>query len=78
ACLIRRVGLGRFLLYVPRVVRGSHGSLKEVSLFRTRRVRVTGVSGPLTMHLDGELRYPETPSVQIEILPGCLKVLCAA
>jgi len=78
ACLIRQVGLLRFLRDVPRVVRGTHGTLDEVTMFRTKRVRVTGLSGPLAMHLDGELRYPEEQTIEIEILPHHLMVLCAA
>lgn len=76
-CVIRRVGLGRFLRYVPKVARGKHAPIPEVSMFRTNRVRVTGLSGPLAVQLDGELRYPEQDSIDVTLLPQHLKVLCA-
>jgi YegS/Rv2252/BmrU family lipid kinase len=77
-CVIRRIGLLRFLRYVPRVIKGTHTSLAEVTLFRTRRVTLTGVSGPVWLHLDGELRQLDggTPE-DVEILPRHLRVLCA-
>ncbi len=76
-CVIRRVGLARFLRYVPSVVRGKHLHLPEVTLFRSQQVRVSGLSGPLTVQVDGELRYPESDSIEVTLLPRHLKVLCA-
>ena len=76
-CLIRRVGLPRFLRYLPRVVRGTHANLPEITLFRTTRMTVTGLSDPLAVQLDGELRYPAGRTIDVAILPGQLHVLCA-
>lgn len=75
-CLIRRVGLVRFLRYVPHVVAGLHRHLREVCIFRTRQIRITGLSGPLPVQLDGELRYPETDTIDVAIYPRHLQVLC--
>jgi diacylglycerol kinase (ATP) len=75
-CLVRQVGLARFLRYVPTVARGRHAGIREVSMFRTSRITVSGLSGPLTTHLDGELRCPEEETIHIEIVPRCLAVLC--
>jgi YegS/Rv2252/BmrU family lipid kinase len=77
-CLIRRVGLPKFLRYLPRVVGGTHVTLPEVTLFRTTRLTVTGLSGPMAVQLDGELRYPEGDTVEITVMPRHLHVLCAA
>jgi diacylglycerol kinase family enzyme len=77
-CVIRRVGLGKFLRYLPRVVRGTHGDLPEVTMFRSQAVRVTGVSGPLPVQVDGELRYPTHEELRVTVLPRHLQVLCAA
>jgi YegS/Rv2252/BmrU family lipid kinase len=77
-CLIRRVGLRKFVRYLPRVVRGTHGNIPEVAMFRTTSVRITGVSGPLPVQLDGELRYPDHEELEVTILPKHLHVLCVA
>lgn len=77
-CLIREVGLWQFIRYLPRVIRGTHGRLPPVALFRTARLSVTSTSGPLALHLDGELRLPTIERAEIELLPSHLRVLCAS
>ena len=76
-CLVRRVGLPRFLLAIPRVMRGTHGRMREVALFRTRRLIVRSPEAPLLLHLDGELREPGTNEVTVAVEPRKLKVLVA-
>jgi len=75
-CLVRRVALPRFLLAIPRVMR-SHGRMREVALFRTRRLTLRSPDEPLLLHLDGELREPGTNEVTVEVEPRKLKVLVA-
>lgn len=75
-CLIRRVGLPTFLTAVPRVAKGTHGSLAETELFRSRAVTTRSAAGrPLLLHLDGELREPGALEVEITPEPGRLRVL---
>ncbi len=76
-CVVRRVGLLKFLRYVPSVIRGTHTELPEVTLFRSRQVTITGVSEPLLLHLDGEVQRAEERSITVEMLPGHLRVACA-
>src|SRR3989442_984006 len=73
----RRVALPRFLLAIPRVRRGSHGRMREVALFRTRRLTLRSPDEPLLLHLDGELREPGTNEVTVEVERRRLKVLVA-
>jgi YegS/Rv2252/BmrU family lipid kinase len=77
-CVIRRVGLLRFLRYVPRVVRGKHTEMPDVALFRSSDVQLNAPSGPVLVHLDGELfELPEGEPQRVEMLPQHLKVVCA-
>jgi YegS/Rv2252/BmrU family lipid kinase len=76
-CVIRRIGALKFLRYVPTVIRGGHTQLPEVTVFRSQRVTITGVSEPLLLHLDGELRRAEEESITVEMLPRRLRVACA-
>ena len=76
-CLVRRVALPRFLLAIPRVMRGTHGRMREVALFRTRRLTLRSPEEPLLLHLDGELREPGTNEVTVEVERRKLKVLVA-
>lgn len=76
-CLVRRVSLPRFLMAIPRVMRGTHGTMKEVTLFRTREVTLRAPETPLLMHLDGELRTPEGHECTVTVVPGRLNVMVA-
>lgn len=76
-CLVRRVSLPRFLMAVPRVMRGTHAGMKEVALFRTREVTLRAPDTPLLLHLDGELRTPDARECTVSIAPGRLNVLVA-
>lgn len=78
-CVIREVGWSQFLRYVPRVMRGTHGALPPVTLFRTRGLSCTLAAGAaLEVHMDGELRRVEGGRVNVEIVPRRLEALCAA
>lgn len=76
-CLIRRVSLPRFLLALPRVMRGTHGRMREVALFRTSRLTIRCADAPLLLHLDGELREPGAHQVTVTLRRHCLNVLVA-
>ena len=75
-CLVRRVSLLRFLIAIPRVMRGTHAAMKEVTLFRTRELTLRA-EAPLLMHLDGELRAPEAQTCTVRVVPRALNVLVA-
>ncbi len=77
ACVIRRVSLPRFLLALPRVMRGTHTQMREVALFQTRRLTIRCAETPLLLHLDGELRDPGVHEVTVRVRAKCLKVLVA-
>ncbi|HYR30735.1 MAG TPA: diacylglycerol kinase family protein [Gemmatimonadales bacterium] len=76
-CLVRRVSLLRFLMAVPRVMRGTHATMGEVALFQTREVTIRSLDGPLLLHLDGELRRPDASQCTVRLEPGRLKVMVA-
>ena len=76
-CLVRRVSLPRFLMAVPRVMRGTHATMREVALFQTREVAIRSLDGPLLLHVDGELRQPDASECTVRVEPGRLKVMVA-
>jgi YegS/Rv2252/BmrU family lipid kinase len=77
-CLIRKVGLLKFLRYVPRVLSGKHTGLKEVAMLRTASLKIRSPEGPLLLHLDGELRAPEQREIEVTLAPKRLRVLVGA
>ena len=76
-CLIGEISLPRFLSALPKVMRGTHGRMKEVTLVRTRSLTLRTPAAPLIMHLDGELRTPDVRECTVTLEPGCLNVLVA-
>ena len=74
-CLIRKVGLLQFLRDVPKVMKGTHGDLPEVSIFRTPRLTIRSPGQPLVLELDGELREPVSREIEITLEPRRLRVL---
>lgn len=75
-CIIQGVRLPRFLWALPKVMKGTHGTMREVHLVRAREITIRG-DQPLVMHLDGELRAPGTRECTISLEPGRLPVLVA-
>ena len=75
-CVIRDIGVVTFLRYLPRVLSGTHVSLPPVSVFQTEELTVAAERAPV-VHLDGEVRQPEAPSITAKIEPAALPALCA-
>lgn len=76
-CLIRRVSLPRFLLAIPRVMRGTHVKMREVALIKTAKLVIRSPEQPLLVHVDGELREPGVNECTVELERGRLNVLVA-
>ena len=76
-CLVRRVSLLRFLIAVPRVMRGTHTRMREVVMFQTRELTIRSPDQPLFLHLDGELREPGVSHCTVRVAARRLNVLVA-
>ena len=76
-CALGEIGVGFLLTKAYRVLSGRHTTLKEVRMARTSRLRVTSEVGPLTAHLDGEIRQPGSEVLEVSVLAGALPVLVA-
>jgi YegS/Rv2252/BmrU family lipid kinase len=76
-CLIRRVSLPRFLLAIPRVMRGTHVRMPEVAMIKTAKLVVRSPEQPLVVHVDGELREPGVNECTVVLERGRLNVLVA-
>jgi len=76
-CLIRRVSLPRFLIAIPRVMRGTHLTMREVALIKTATLVIRSPQGPLVLHMDGELREPGVNACTVKLERRRLNVLVA-
>jgi YegS/Rv2252/BmrU family lipid kinase len=76
-CLVRKVSLPRFLIAIPRVIRGTHAGMREVTIFRTRELRLRTPDKPIVLHMDGELREPGGQECVVKLEPQRLNVMVA-
>lgn len=66
-CIIKQTNKLKRFLNVPKAIKGSHISLKEVESFKTKKISISSPL-PLQLHLDGEL-YEPLKELEIEVLP---------
>lgn len=69
-------GVGRLgiLGLVPRIMRGTHAGDPRLKLARARRVLIES-DAPLLVEADGEIAFEDARRLEIDVLPGALRVL---
>lgn len=69
-------GLGRLeiLGLVPRIMRGTHVGDPRLKLLRARRVLIESTA-PLLVEADGEIVFEDARWLEVDVLPGALRVL---
>jgi diacylglycerol kinase (ATP) len=74
-CMIAQ-GIGRLeiLALVPRIIRGTHVGDPRLRLARAKRVRIE-CDSPMLVEADGEIAFEDARRLEIETLPGALRVL---
>jgi len=70
-------GIGRLAILglVPRIMRGTHGGDPRLKLLRAKAVTIESQT-PLLVEADGEIAFDDARRLEVEILPGALRVLC--
>lgn len=71
-CIVKKLGLLKFLVLLPTFIKGGHSGFKEVEYFRTDHLEVSCPEHSL-INYDGELAS-DTP-VTFRLLPGALNIL---
>ncbi len=69
-------GVGRLAILglVPKIMRGAHGGDPRLKLLQARRVTIES-DAPLLVEADGEIAFEGARRLEVEVLPGALKVL---
>jgi YegS/Rv2252/BmrU family lipid kinase len=73
-CLVDNMRLDQIIRHIPRLMEGTHTSLKQVTMGRARNIRVT-CSAPLPVATDGEVISIAARDIIVETLPAALEVL---
>ncbi len=75
-CFVRALSYLQIARIVPRVIRGTHGSLDTVRLRPVERARFEAAEGQaFPFQLDGELFNEEVPWIEVEVRAASLRVL---
>lgn len=75
-CIARTMPLGRIVRLLPAAMRGRHLDLPEVTYLKAPELRLT-TSGPMNLHLDGEVASTNVTQLEVRIVPKGLRVLMA-
>ncbi|MDF2673534.1 MAG: diacylglycerol kinase catalytic region [Clostridiales bacterium] len=71
-CHIKQVPKAKMLLLFPRFIKGKHESIKEVSVFKGKKI-VIDSNEELPVNLDGETFY--SSQINFEILPKGINII---
>jgi diacylglycerol kinase family enzyme len=72
--LVEAVGRLEILRLVPKILRGTHAGEPRLRLARARRLRIEA-QAPLLVEADGEIVFQAARRLDIDLLPGALRVL---
>jgi YegS/Rv2252/BmrU family lipid kinase len=72
--IVDPVGRLEILGLVPKILRGTHAGDPRLKLLRAKRVRIES-EAPLLVEADGEIAFAAARRLEIELLPGALRVL---
>lgn len=75
-CIVHEVSKPRIFSLVPRFLKGTQFSQKEVQLQQAGHVKLTALLGVLPAHMDGEIISSDATELEIKLLPRCLQVIC--
>ena len=73
-CLVDNLRLDEIMRHIPKVMKGTHTRLKEVTMGRARRISVTS-SGTVPVATDGEVIATAARQIVIETLPGAITLV---
>jgi len=73
-CLIRKMPAWKSISIVPKIIKGTHGSHKLISMWQTMSLKVIG-KDPFILHGDGEIFEENAKEVTIEIIPNAINII---
>jgi diacylglycerol kinase (ATP) len=72
--IVEGVGRLEILGLVPKIMRGTHGGHPRLRFARARRVLIES-DAPLLVEADGEIAFEDARRLEIDVVPGALRVL---
>jgi len=73
-CIIGKVPVPKFLFNIPKAIKGTHGSIREIVMLKTKSLSVRSDT-PFYAHLDGEVIDRPVKKLDLTIIPRGLTVI---
>ncbi len=75
-CIAGKVGKWKIFPLIARFMKGTQSTHPAIKTVQGKRVHVTAMEGTLPAHADGETLCVEGKSLEIELVPSALKIVC--
>lgn len=73
-CTVDNMRLDEIIRYIPRLMEGTHTTLRQVTMGRARHVEVTS-NTPIPVATDGEVVATHAHRVVVDVVPGAIDII---
>jgi diacylglycerol kinase (ATP) len=77
-CIAQQMSPWRVLGMIPHFMRGDQYKQPGVRLVRTSKITIRAQDGPLPAHMDGEIINTDGQTLEMELLPRQIEILCTS
>jgi diacylglycerol kinase family enzyme len=76
-CIAETASKGRIMMLIPHFLRGTQATQPEVKMRRAKKVSIKSFDKTFPAHADGEFICLSGSSLNVELLPSELEIICA-
>lgn len=73
-CLIRKMSVWNAVPLIPKIINGTHGNHKMISMWDSRTLNITSKQ-PFILHGDGEIFEEEAIDITIDLIPKAISLI---
>jgi YegS/Rv2252/BmrU family lipid kinase len=73
-CLIKKMSVLNAIPLIPRIINGTHGNHKMISMWNSKSINVSSRE-PFIIHGDGEIFGEDAMEAKIDLLPNALTII---
>jgi diacylglycerol kinase (ATP) len=73
-CLIRKMPVWKSISVVPKIIKGTHGDHKMISLWESKILRISS-NKPFIIHGDGEIFEEKAIEATIDLIPKAINII---
>ncbi|MCL5611914.1 MAG: diacylglycerol kinase family lipid kinase [Chloroflexi bacterium] len=77
-CIAETASKGRILAMIPHFIKGTQAILPEIKMRRSKTVSIKSLDKTFPAHADGEFICLDGSSLDVELLPQALEIICAS